>query len=176
MSASPVLSDDRTESISAAYLAVYDGPWGLKASEEDALLAVLETGWNFTGGIVGLREDPRLVKLADDLFEFANRSDQLSFGSDSDPVTEIVRYLIPRLDAIDVPEKEIVVEVEAMDPSTILEGADTALWFRSKGASGMGEMIEIRGPFANVEGFLRQSWGDDTADQIGYYMIESRPA
>jgi hypothetical protein len=57
----------------AALLACYEGPWGLKASEEDALLAVLRADRPDLGeenlGIYALRGNPRMSQLADQLGE-----------------------------------------------------------------------------------------------------------
>ena len=56
----------------AAFLATYEGPWGLKASEEDALLSILravrpEFGTDGAMGIYALRGWDRLDGLVDDL-------------------------------------------------------------------------------------------------------------
>ena len=55
----------------AALLACYEGPWGLKASEEDAFLAILRADRPDLGpenlGIYALRGNERMVKLTEDL-------------------------------------------------------------------------------------------------------------
>ena len=58
----------------AAYVATYAGPWGLKASEEDAVLSVLAAlypgRWTHdAAGIDRFRARPELGKVASDLFE-----------------------------------------------------------------------------------------------------------
>lgn len=76
-----------------AYEEVYSDPvWGLKASEEDALLAVINALYpDFpTGadGIYALRDDPALSELATQLFERAG---------DFDSTVALVEWLVAPL-------------------------------------------------------------------------------
>lgn len=58
--------------IGRAYLETFTGPWGLKGSEEDALLSVLHAldpeEWP-EGSIYKLRDDPVMSAFCDELYE-----------------------------------------------------------------------------------------------------------
>lgn len=67
----------------AGYLGTYSGPWGLKASEEDAVLGIIDALWptwaegERSGGIYKFRADDRLGAVADDLAEDCGETDTI---------------------------------------------------------------------------------------------------
>lgn len=83
----------RSEIAEQAYLATFDGPWGLKASEEDALLSVLNAFYpafpKHAEGIYAIRADKHLSALATALYEIS---------LDGGDVHDIVAALLPKLD------------------------------------------------------------------------------
>lgn len=86
---------DRFDRATAAYEKVYEGAWGLKASEEDALLAVINATYpefpTGSDGIYALRDVQPLVDLAAWLWDHA-----VEAGS----ARSIVEALLPRLDKV----------------------------------------------------------------------------
>lgn len=89
---------DRVSVAATAYERVYEGDWGLKASEEDALLGVLCALYPFdfpedAEGIYKIRATPSLVDLADWLGE--NAADL--YGDDG--ARDIIDALLPNLDS-----------------------------------------------------------------------------
>jgi hypothetical protein len=78
----------------AAFLGTYEGPWGIKASEEDALLSILravrpEFGPSGSLDIYALRGWDRLDGLVDDLSELMQE------GLTS---KDIVKAILPEID------------------------------------------------------------------------------
>lgn len=73
-------ADATTQRALVGYLATYSGPWGLKASEEDAVFGIIRAVWpewagdNPSLGFQKMRADERLGKIADDLFEDAGET------------------------------------------------------------------------------------------------------
>ena len=83
----------------AAFLACYEGPWGIKASEEDAMLAILradrpdlEAGGYLS--IYALRGNERMVKLTEQLGELMQ--DGLS-------AREIIEGILAKIDETRLP-------------------------------------------------------------------------
>lgn len=68
-------ADPTTQRALIGYLNTYAGPWGLKASEEDAVLGIVGALWpewvagERSGAIYKLRADERLGRIADAMFE-----------------------------------------------------------------------------------------------------------
>lgn len=68
-------ASETTRRAVVGYLNTYAGPWGPKASEEDAVLGIIAALWpawakgETSGGIYKLRADDRLGRIADDIFE-----------------------------------------------------------------------------------------------------------
>lgn len=67
----------------AGYLRQYAGPWGLKASEEDALVGIIDAVWpswckgDMGAGIRKLRADRLLPAIADELADDCGETDAL---------------------------------------------------------------------------------------------------
>jgi hypothetical protein len=105
-------TDPRLRTAENAYLSVYNGDWGLKASDEDAILAVIvavypKAGFTKDGsGIEKFRADDRLKTVSDWLYEF---------GATGAEESEIAAGLLERLDPIFG-----VQELPPGDPRTIL--------------------------------------------------------
>lgn len=68
-------ADEDTQRAVVGYLNTYAGPWGLKASEEDAVLGIIHALWpewamrEPSSGIYKFRADDRLGAIADAMFE-----------------------------------------------------------------------------------------------------------
>jgi len=68
-------ADETTQRAAVGYLNTYAGPWGLKASEEDAVLGIIAALWpewsegERSSGIYKFRADERLGRIADTLGE-----------------------------------------------------------------------------------------------------------
>jgi hypothetical protein len=79
--------------LGAAYLSTFTGPWGIKGSEEDALLSVLHAispeEWPLDGGGINkLRDDPALSAFCDELY------DKSCEGGD---IVDLIAWMTPRL-------------------------------------------------------------------------------
>lgn len=68
-------ADETTQRAVVGYLNTYAGPWGCKASEEDAVLGIIAALWpewaegERSSGIYKFRADERLGRVADSLAE-----------------------------------------------------------------------------------------------------------
>jgi hypothetical protein len=91
------LEVDRVAIAAAAYLETYQGPWGLKASSEDALLNILSWLWpddwtSSGGGIEKLRAHPELSKLSTVMWE--------ELECEAMTPREIAEGILPKIDAV----------------------------------------------------------------------------
>lgn len=58
----------------------------------------------------------------------------------------------------------ITIELEAMEPETLVATSTGNIWIRNTGKGGMGAMMELRGPRDEVLAFIRAGWGEEEAD------------